>query len=132
MKNWLIFLVLVVAAGWAFGGHATECRDVLTRESVRSVQYFSIDTDDYEIRDYGRDHVAWAIRMVRLLLEEQGCARDEVNFGRGNFGRSKNRCQHIAAPKDESLVCYIETNLGYFIVTPSYGSEVSLVYHLWD
>ncbi len=132
MKNWLLLLVLVMAAGWAFGGNATECRDVLTRESFQAVRYFSVDTDEYDIRDYGRDHVAWAIRMVRILLEEQGCSRDEVNFGRGNYGRSKNRCQRISEPKDESLVCYIETNLGYFIVTPSYGSEVSLVYHLWD
>lgn len=132
MKNWLVLLLLVVAASWAFQGRASECRDILLAESYSPVRYFSIDTDDYELRDYGRDHLAWAIKVVRLVLDDHGCSQSDVNFGRGDFGRSKNRCSLVAEPKEESLVCYIETNLGYFIVAPSYASHVSVLFHLWD
>lgn len=132
MKNWFILLLLVAAASWAFQGQASECRDVLMTESYTPVRYFTLDTDDYEIRDYGRDHLAWAIKIIRLLVEEKGCAQSEINFGRGDFGRAKNRCTLVSAPKEESLVCYIETNLGYFIVAPTYTSRVSILFHLWD
>ena len=100
MKNWFLLLILVAAAGWAFQGRAADCRASLLTESFSPIRSFTIDTDEYEIRNYGRDHLAWAIKIVRLVLDEQGCAPDDVNFGRGSFGRSKSRCSLVSAPKE--------------------------------
>ena len=36
--------------------------------------------DDYEVRDYGKDHLAEAIALIRIVVEEQGCSRKDVNF----------------------------------------------------
>lgn len=117
------------------GAYATDkqaCISNLTDNYYVSSKSFTIDTDDYNVRDYGNDHQAFAILMVRLTLKEQGCQRDVVNFGQGPQGRSTHRCEMLVAGREYSRTCYIETNLGAFVVTTDFQTLSHIVYKRWD
>jgi len=129
MKNILIISVLAM---WTSLVSANECLDTLTNNNMRDSLAISIDIDEINDRYFGNDHLASAIHYIKAALELKGCSRDEINFGRGAFGRSKSRCQFLAPGVITSLSCYVETNLGYFFVSRDLGTKVHLTYSRWD
>lgn len=108
------------------------CISQLTDNYYASSNSFSINTDNYNVRDYGNDHQAYSILMVRLALKEQGCHRDVVNFGQGPRGRSTHKCEVLLPGQDFSQICYIETNLGAFFVTADSQTMAQVIYKRWD
>jgi hypothetical protein len=88
--------------------------------------------DSVTLRNYGNDHLAFSIKIIRNLLEDVGCSKAVINFGRSARGRSHNRCDQILRGVPNSRVCYIETNLGYFFVTKDMLTKVHVTFNRWD
>lgn len=132
MKFLTIFLMISSVSVLADEYKSDRCIDKLTDHNRRDSFTYSIDVDDINDRYFGNDHLAAAIHYVKAVLEIKGCSRDEVNFGRGAFGRSKSRCQYLAPGILTSLSCYVESNLGFFIIGRDLGTKVHVIYSRWD
>lgn len=110
------------------------CNDKLTNNYSRDFSFYTLNRDQLShLRDFGPDHLAQSIIYIRYLLNEViGCQRDEVNFGQGPLGRSQSRCSKLSPKVDFSTVCYVETNLGYFLVHSDFLENITFQYHRWD
>ncbi|WP_417335998.1 hypothetical protein [Halobacteriovorax marinus] len=108
------------------------CINRLTNDFNTDSISHTLSLDDYEVRDYGNDHLALAIKMIRILVDEVGCSPKAINFGRSARGRSHNRCDQILRGVPSSRVCYVETNLGYFFVTTNMLTDMHITFNRWD
>lgn len=128
-----LFFVFVVSSTQLLAAtDKMECVGALTSDYAVNSKTFSLDTDNYDLRNYGNDYQAFSIAMIRILLSEQGCKRKAVNFGFGPFGRSTHKCQPMLRNRPFSNVCYVETNLGAFIVSTDFDTLVHIIYKSWD
>lgn len=130
MKQFLVGLVILATTPIVFAS-TQKCFERLTVEGPSDSRAYTINTDRVN-RDFGRDHLATAIYQIRLLLKQRGCNRGDINFGYGPLGRSKSRCKFILPGIATSLSCYVESNLGYWIVTWDMITTSHLILHRWD
>lgn len=121
----LVFLSQGVQAG------SKDCITTLMNGHTRDTYAFNIHADDID-RDFGNDHLANAIYTLRILLDREGCAPTDVNFGKGPNGRSHSRCTKIIRNQEHTRVCYVETNLGYFFLTTDLLDKITILYSRWD
>jgi len=110
----------------------SKCLDILTDGHRRDSQNFTLNLNDYDAPDFGRDYLAQAIFVVKNLIQKEGCSRQDINFGKGPLGKSHSRCKFIQPGMHNSLACYIETNLGYFQVSYDYLGTANVFFSRWD
>jgi hypothetical protein len=130
----LITLSLLIVSTSLFAS-PTKCVARLTNDYNQDSVAYSLNVDELEPKfqkDYGPDHLAQGILMVRALVSEAGCARGDINFGKGPGGKSSSKCRKLINYIDTSLVCYIESNLGFFSVSWDSFTNVHLVFNRWD
>jgi len=134
MKPLAILITTFLLSFSVFADYQSQstCIEKLTDGHERDSYTFTVDLDQSGARDYGKDKLATAISLVRSLLVDVGCSRKDVNFGKGPLGRSYNRCRMISPGRTNSIVCYIETNLGFFVVSHNYQTEYHITYNRWD
>ncbi|MBL6988956.1 MAG: hypothetical protein ISR65_04230 [Bacteriovoracaceae bacterium] len=109
------------------------CASRLINVESHDSAVYSLNIDQYNIPDYGNDHLAYGIKSIRILLEKRGCRRQDINFGRTSFGRSsRSRCRAIVPKQESSRVCYVETNIGFFFVTWDMLTGVNITFNRWD
>ena len=109
-----------------------ECMKKITNDFSETTTFTNIDLNQLELRDYGKDYLAQAIAVIRVYGDQQGCERADINFGKGPNGRSYSRCRLVERYSPHSRSCYVETNIGYFMVTKNLGDNMHLVFNLWD
>ena len=109
-----------------------DCIRKVTNEYNYTTTFTNVDLDELELPDYGKDYLAQAIAVIRHFVDKKGCDKTDINFGKGPNGRSYSRCRLVERYSPQSRVCYVETNLGYFIVTKNLGENMHLVFNLWD
>lgn len=138
MKKLFILLVLVVFAA-SMKAQARDvqaeqkCRRTLTSDYSHDSQSFTMDLSTLDIRDYGNDHVAKSIKVIRELLEDLGCQKHAVKFGVGPQGRAQNKCWFFDPNnRDISRVCYVVTNLGIFTTQHDYLDKMIITYKRFD
>ena len=124
------FLLLAVSEFTA--AEEARCINRLTDSYSSDSSSHVLNLNDYEIRDYRNDHLAFSIRMVRELLNDVGCSKNAINFGRSGSGRSHSRCEQVIRSVPSSRVCYVETNLGYFFVTRNSLTNIHITFNRWD
>jgi len=132
MKNF-IFLAIVFLSFTAQASNqekSAECTDLLANDRDSNTFQINIDRDD--LPNYGRDHLANGIVIIRELLKEEGCSKKAINFGKGPEGRSHSRCGKLHRASTNSMTCYIESNLGYFILNIDYHSTANIIFSRWD
>jgi hypothetical protein len=128
----VIFLITFFAATLSFATENT-CYQNLTDDHQRDTYYAEVNLDRYSLRDYGPDHLAHAIQIVRAFVSEVGCRRDDINFARTPIGSSRSRCQNLSEDRlRTSLSCYVESNLGRFWVHYGYFNTAQVIYYRWD
>ena len=110
----------------------TEGMKKTTNDFSVTTTFTNIDLNQLELRDYGKDYLAQAIAVIRVYGDQQGCERSDINFGKGPNGRSYSRCRLVERYSPHSRSCYVETNIGYFMVTKNLGDNMHLVFNLWD
>ena len=138
MKKFLVLLVLVVFAA-SIKVNATDiqaeqkCRRTLTNDFSLNSQTFTMDLTTLDIRDYGNDHLAKSIRVIREVLTDIGCQPHAVKFGIGPQGRAHNRCWYIDQHnRDISRYCHVVTNLGVFSTQYDYLENMIITYKRFD
>jgi hypothetical protein len=127
----LILALSMAAISNAFAT-PTDCIRKITNDFTYSTTFTNIDLDQLELRDYGKDYLAQAIAVIRVYASKKGCNKKDINFGKGPNGRSYSRCRLVERYSPHSRSCYVETNLGYFMVTKNLGENMHLVFNLWD
>jgi len=127
----LLALGLLVLLSQSIHASPRECIDNLMYYSNRDSYQFTV-TNDVVDRDFGRDYLAQAIYTIRILLDKHRCSQNDVNFGRGPQGRSHSKCSNILTNENQTRVCYVETNLGYFLVSQDLLDTFNVIYSRWD
>lgn len=113
-------------------GDELHCRSLLLKEFTLDSRYITYKLDDLNVGDAGPDFLAHAIRVIRSVIDKVGCGPRDINFGKGPEGRASSRCQMIARQRDNSRMCYVESNLGYFFVHTDFVDNVHVLFHRWD
>lgn len=128
MKKALLLALLVTTNLYAVPLSLTkDCLMALSKNDSESALYI-VDHEDV----WGPDHLASSIRAIRKLSYELGCEHGDLNFGRGPEGRSHSDCNQLAGTRLNSVVCYVESNLGYFIVNRTYNDKLNVLFNHWD
>jgi hypothetical protein len=127
----LIALAALILLSQTVQAAKKDCIDRLMSDANFDSATYSIHSDDLD-RDFGKDHLASAIYTIRLLIDQKGCSRSDINFGKGPLGRSRSRCTKLVGNQDHTRVCYVETNLGYFFLTTDLLDTVNITYSRWD
>ena len=125
----LTFSMLVISSTFA---SSTDCVRKITNDFAYTTTFTNIDLDQLELRDYGKDYLAQAIAVIRVYADSKGCDKKDINFGKGPNGGSYSRCRLVERYSPHSRSCYVETNIGYFMVTKNLGDHMHLVFNLWD
>ncbi len=100
--------------------------------SVDSAAY-SINLDETEVREFGSDHLANGIQIIKVLIFDKGCERSDINFLKTPLDRNSfSRCKKLLENNDHSLVCFVESSIGYFFVTWDQLSRAHIIYNRWD
>ena len=137
LKKCVICLVLLAGAisiAKAESREVVDCQSRLTNNFRESTLMENFKYDSESVRNYGKDYLAESIAILRLFVLDRGCSDRAINFGKGPSGRSASRCRLVERYSPQSRVCYIETNLGYFLVSKSLesSSRLQIIFNLWD
>ena len=133
LKKCVLCLVLLAGAlSIAEARSSFDCQSRLTDNFRTRTLMANFEYDSSRIRNFGRDYLADAIAVVRLFIEDKGCSKNSINFGRGPRGRSTSRCRLVERYSPQSRVCYVETNLGYFLLSKSLENNAQIIFNLWD
>jgi hypothetical protein len=127
----LLALGLLILLSLTINASPKDCIDELMMDASADSYNFSLHSDFVD-RDFGNDYLAEAIYTIRVLLDQNGCSQNDVNFGSGPHGRSHSRCSKLISNLDHTRVCYVETNLGYFFVTRDLLDTFNISYSRWD
>lgn len=111
---------------------STDCVKRITNDFKYPTTFANIDLDQLEMRDYDKDYLAQAIAVIRVYADKKGCDKKDINFGKGPNGQSSSRCRLVERYSPHSRSCYVETNIGYFMVTKNLGENMHLVFNIWD
>jgi hypothetical protein len=132
-KGWLVFLsVLISTSAFATTSLSERCKTNLTDDYRKDSVSFQVNLDDHNPPNFRNDKIAKAIFAIRAVLRENNCARKAINFSKGMLGKSKHNCTYVHRKFRNSLVCYIQTNLGFFFVSEDYVGNTNVVYNRWD
>jgi len=123
------FSMLLISSTYA---SSTDCVRKITNDYKYQTTFANIDLDQLELRDYEKDYLAQAIAVIRVYADKKGCHKKDINFGKGPNGQSASRCRLVERYSPHSRSCYVETNIGYFMVTKNLGENMHLVFNLWD
>jgi hypothetical protein len=126
-----IFTVLMMITSMNLLASAQTCIDKITHDNSVDSASITFQAEDYEFEN---DHVGDAYQLSRLFVERKGCGKKDLRFTGGpDSGRSgKAICKLIAKGIPHSRVCYIESNIGFFIVSRDMVSGATVVYNRWD
>lgn len=126
------FLLSLLAQG-GISADEGRCLEILTQNHHEDSRSFSLSTDNIiERRDFRNDHLAQSILTIRMVLEEAGCHKKDINFSKGPWGRSTSICKVLIPGKAYSEVCYVESSLGYFLVTNDFQNKTHIIFNRWD
>ncbi len=135
----VIFCILLALVTFKIYASPQECMQKLTnnyqQDSLNEVLNIE-ELDDRYQRDFGSDHLAYAINMIRALLEEKKCNPDpgvDINFSRTSTGvRAFSKCRYLIPNEALSLTCSVESSLGKFYVTWDDFDRCYIVFSRWD
>jgi hypothetical protein len=109
-----------------------DCQRIMTNNYSQDSFLAEYDLDAITRAEFGRDYLARAIKIVRHVAKDKGCASNALNFGHGTHGRLKSRCEEIFKGNPASQMCFIQTNVGMFFVTVSYMEKAQVIFNRWD
>ncbi len=132
----LVFVILIQAfvfISFPILSSELDCLDKITDQGRQNSTILSFDLDKIDIRNYGKDHLASAIQVARTFVKYFGCNRKDINFRRRPDGiSSRSRCYYMVPDREYSLICYVESTLGYFFVNWDMQTQVNITYTRWD
>lgn len=129
----LLVGVFLLAAAFNSYASKNECVEKLTSNFSLDSKAFKVDLDSIVLTSHENDLQAQSREIIRFVLNGAGCnGNADINFGWGPDGRTKNNCQNLIKGKDSSAVCYIEADIGYFIITKDLQTTAHIIFSRWD
>lgn len=130
MKKIICSLAIILATT----GYASpdSCRKQLTNGFEISSQSFSINTDLIDEEIDQNDKLGQSFQIIRAVLHNLGCSKNDVNFAKSSNGSAKSKCSLLQPNRLNSLGCYVETNLGYFFIHWDMGQTANVTFNNWD
>ena len=128
----IIFVFVLCLFSSLLKAEQVSCKMRLTAGHQRDSAVYRLNTLDLEVPDFGNDELALATFYVKSLLLKEGCNRSEINFDQGPWGRARSTCKQLVPEASTSKVCYLETNLGYFMVSSDSLDYILISFARWD
>jgi len=118
MKSILVALFGMLSSNLAFG--SDECYQKLTKD-------FSVDSSSYHVGadfDSGSEPSVNAQELVRRALVQAGCDPGDavVNYA---------TCREIV-PNSAAIVCYVESDIGFFYTAKDMVDTANVIFNRWD
>lgn len=99
-------------------------------EKLLGNQFDSNTHQVYELQNVSDDvranRLAYSKAAINRLTQILDCAPEELKF------QGKTSCKEILPGYQRSKVCYIEANLGYFLVAIDYMENINITFNRWD
>jgi hypothetical protein len=99
-------------------------------------QGFSKDSHAYQVygedlsEDYESLNLEISLAAVHFVAKKIGCSDDEMTIS--NKGLSLAACRRIHPKAYLSLSCFIEANVGYFMVSEDMMGNLNIVFNRYD
>lgn len=91
----------------------------------------SFQIDDREISsDFDDDSMSFSKEAIVQVAKSLGCEESDLGFSNKSFGGES--CQELVPGKSFSKICYIESDVGYFMVSKDMLDHVNIIYNRWD
>ncbi len=139
MRN-LILLIFMLIFASQVSASSDECKRLLTDNFHQESSFHVVDIDRV-VQIHGRDvfcsdnildQYSFQFLINSYLERELGCKAGAVNFEVGPNGTSESHCQFLNKQTPSSFVCYLETNIGYFVANINFMEELTVIYTRWD
>lgn len=128
MKKLLLSLALLAVASYGQAFASMEnCRMNLLDDYKGDSKSYQI-ADESLVNDFDSSPRSYSIESVQNLsnsLVKKSGLNCQVEV-------SKASCKRIIANVDSSMVCYLESEIGYFLVSKDQLSGVNIVFNRWD
>lgn len=138
MRNLFLLFVLLIFAGQLQASDFEHCKALLTHNFSENSSFHRIDLDSVELQSLNRARASYnndpfPKKVLTVYLEKfLGCRPGVVSFNQGPFGVSTASCDYLGEDNPSSFVCYLESNLGYFITNINFMEEMTVIYNRWD
>jgi hypothetical protein len=131
------FLMLIISLFMiSFSSFAIEksCTELLTQNYSKNSHSYQMNEEELtgisefvESYDISKNI---SFKVVEVLLERLKCNKKGVSFTSYPFNRSS--CKEIVPGVSTSYVCYVESNVGYFVINMDMMSTVNVTFNRWD
>ena len=133
LRKLLVFIVLMLGVESFAGTQNLRCQSLLLDGFNEDSKSFQVKEADFVNNiDFGKDYVRRAFFLVRELLKSEGCNISKLKFNKGFSGNSENHCRKIHPEVEESRVCFIQSNIGYFFLMDDLLGHTNITYNRWD
>ena len=125
----MIALLFTLTASFFFTnlGYADSCYDALTSNYTLDARSFHFSTDEFD-HELGADGEALAV--ARLAAAKVGCKAEDIQYE--DLKQKSSSCRQLIPGNHLSNVCYVATNLGYFIIHETLPEGLAVTYSRWD
>ena len=122
MKNFVVAIFVVI---FSASSNANDCYERLTANYSRDSQAFQLSEEgvDYSIE---RQTAQFAQSAVIALQEKLGCQFEK------SAAEYKSDCKEIVPGVSMSRVCYVSTDVGYFLVSVDMLENINIVFNRFD
>lgn len=120
---------LLIGALMAAPSLANDCYDKFIEDGAYDSRSFQIP--DYQLdNDFESESLDLSKEAVVQVAKNLGCHESEL--GLHNKSAQVARCQEIVPGNELSKVCYLESNVGYFMISKDMLSNVNIIFNRWD
>lgn len=108
---------------------ANECYMKFVEEGNLDSRSFQIDDQNIS-SDFDDDSISFSKEAIVQVAKSLGCAQSDLGFDNKNMGGES--CQELIPGKSFSKICYVESDVGYFMVSKDMLDHVNIIYNRWD
>lgn len=127
MKKANLFIVALLSLSFLAGEAHADCYRNLSNDfkDSQSFQISNIDVSEGFVEAPKNN----ALQAVRQLANRLGCEKSELKL---DDVKSSISCRDVAPGISVSKVCYVESDLGYFLVSKDMLENMNIIFNRWD
>ncbi|EQC44490.1 hypothetical protein M899_2326 [Bacteriovorax sp. BSW11_IV] len=123
------YLMAIVLLLSAMGANANECYMKFVDDGNHDSRSFQINDIDLN-NDFDEDAMSFSKEAIVQVAKSIGCKAHDLGLANKNaMGES---CVEMIPGKPFSKVCYVESDVGYFMVSKDMLDHVNIIYNRWD
>ena len=126
-KLLLLFAFLLSLPIASVVANSENCRSNFLKDYKGDSRSFKI-ADEALVNDFDSRPKSYTIEAIKSLSQDLS-DKSGLNC---HIKISKSSCREVAEGIPSSMVCYLESEIGYFIVSKDMLSGVNIIFNRWD